>query len=331
VKRRNALKKISTLMAIAAALARFDSFAEAQSPAKLPKIGFLEARSASARNLELFKRDFREIGYIEGKNVAFESRYADDKVERLPALAEELVRRKVDAILTPGIVAALAAKNATSTIPIVCLNLADPTAAGLVNTIARPGGNVTGFTQLGAELAGKRLELLKETVPKLSRVAVLWNPQDPSSAQSWKESQVPARELSLQLHSMEVASADKYESAFQEAIKARSAALSVIGSLLNNSNQKLIIQLAAKSKLPTIGSREGFVEGGGLMAYASDRAEAYKRAAVMVDKILKGTKPADIPVEQPMKYELVINFKTAKMLGLTIPPIVLMRATRVVK
>jgi putative ABC transport system substrate-binding protein len=241
--------------AVAVALFAHSFLADAQQRAKIPTVGFLEARSASAPNLELFKRDFRELGYIDGKNFAFEARYADDKLDRLAALADELVRRKVDVIITPGLNAALAAKKATSTIPIVCLNLGDPTASGLVDSLARPGGNVTGFTQLGPELAGKRLELLKETIPKLSRVAVLWNPEDSSSRQAWKENHFPAHELGLQLHSMEVSSVEKYEGAFKEAIKARSAALSVVGSPLNNSNQKLVANLAAKNRLPTVGGR----------------------------------------------------------------------------
>ena len=305
--------------------------AEAQQPVKVAKIGFLEVRSASASGNELFWREFRKLGYAEGKNIAFESRYADDKLDRLPALADELVRLKVDVILTPGFNAALAAKNATRTIPIVCLNLSDPVSAGLVDSLARPGGNITGFTNIAPVLAGKRLELLKETIPKLSRVALLWNPQDPSSAQSWKESQLPARELDLQLHSMEVSSADKYESAFKAAIKARSAALAVTGTALNNSNQKQITDLAAKNRLPAIYSRDEYVANGGLMSYGADRAEPYRRVASMVDKILKGAKPADLPVEQPTKFELVINLKTAKQIGLTIPPNVLARADKVIK
>jgi putative ABC transport system substrate-binding protein len=305
--------------------------ADAQQPAKVAKIGFLEARSVSASGREFFWREFRKLGYVEGKNVAFESRYADDKLDRLSTLAEDLVRLKVDVILTPGINAALAAKNATRMIPIVCFNLSDPVAAGLVDSLARPGGNITGFTYIGPELAGKRLELLKETIPKLSRVALLWNPQDPSSAQSWKESQLPARELSLQLHSMDVSSADRYEGAFKEAIKARSTALAVIGSPLNNSNQKRIVDLAAKNRLPAIYSRDDYVTSGGLMSYGPDRSEAYRRVASMVDRILKGAKPADLPVEQPTKFELMINLKTAKALGLTIPPVVMMRAQKVIK
>ena len=232
------------------------------------------------RGHELFRRELRELGYVEGKNIAFEYRYADNKLDRLPALADELVRLKVDVLVTPGTPEALAAKNATKTIPIVFLGVADPVAAGLVDSLARPGGNITGFTNIGAVLAGKRLELLKETIPKLSRVAVLWNPQDPSSAQQWKESQLPARELGLQLHSMEVSSADKYESAFKEAIKARSAALAVTQSALAISNQKRIADLATKNRLPAIYPRGDFVDSGGLMSYGADQAEPYRRAAV---------------------------------------------------
>ena len=204
--------------------------------------------------------------------------------------------------------------------PLFFLGVADPVTAGLVDSLARPGGNITGFTNIAAVLAGKRLELFKETFPKLSRVAVLWNPQDPSSEQQWKESQLSARELGLQLYSMQVSSADKYESAFKEAIKARSAALAVTLHPLANSNQKRIADLAAKHRLPAIYPREDFVVSGGLMSYGPDRAESFRRAAVFVDKILKGAKPADIPVEQPKKFEFVINLKTAKQIGLTIPP-----------
>ena len=195
-------------------------FAEAQQPKKISKIGWIVTGSGSATGLESFRREILALGYVEGKNIAFESRYADNKLERLPTLAEELVRREVDVILTGTLSGALAAKNATKTIPIVFVISADPVAAGLVDSLARPGGNITGVTNISAVLAGKRLELLKETIPKLSRVAVLWNPQDPSPAQQWKESQVAARELGLQLHSMEVSSADKYEDAFKEATKA---------------------------------------------------------------------------------------------------------------
>jgi putative tryptophan/tyrosine transport system substrate-binding protein len=255
--------------------------------------------------LEIFRQRLLEFGYIEGKNLAIEYRYGEDKVERLPGLAEELVRLKVEVLIVSSTSAALAAKSATRTIPIVFLGASDPVTAGLVDSLARPGGNLTGFTNIGAVLAGKRLELLNETVPKLSRVAVLWEPQLPGSTLQWKESQLPARELGLQLHSIEVNGADKYEGAFKEATKARSSAVALIQSPLATSNRKQIADLATRNRLPAIYGRADYVDSGGLMSYGADQAEPFRRAAVFVDKILKGTKPADIPVEQPMKFEFV--------------------------
>jgi putative ABC transport system substrate-binding protein len=246
-------------------------------------------------------------------------------------LAEELVHLKVDVLIAPTTVEVLAAKNATRTIPIVFFNVPDPVASGLVDSLARPGGNITGFTTITAVLAGKRLELLKETVPNLSRVALLWDPQNPAAAQQWKESQQPARELGLQLHSMEVSSADKFEGAFKEAVKAHSAALAVTQNALVASNQKRIVELVAKNRLPAIFTSGNYVVSGGLMSYGADQVEPFRRAASMVDKILKGTKPADLPVEQPTKFELIINLKAAKQIGLTIPPNVLVRADRVIR
>ncbi len=210
------------------------------------------------------------------------------------------------AVTTPS---AIAGKNATRTIPIVFILVADPVEAGLIDSLARPGGNITGLTNIAAVLADKRLELLKETVPKLSRVALLWDPQNPGSAQAWKESQLPARALGLQLHSMEVSSADKFEGAFKDATKARSAALAVTPSAVAFSNRKQIVELAAKLRLPAIYYRDEFVDSGGLMSYGADLDDHYRRAAIYVDKILKGAKPADFPVEQPTKFELMINLK----------------------
>jgi putative ABC transport system substrate-binding protein len=313
-------------LALGIALLALSFPAQAQQQGKVAKIGYLQARPASSSDgSNVFRRMLREIGYVEGKNIAFEYRYADNNYDRLPALADELVRLKVDVLITPAMTAALAAKNATRTIPVVFFGAGDPVALGLVDSLARPGGNITGFITIEAVLTGKRLELLKESIPKLSRVAVLWDPKNPSSGQSWRESQLSARELGLQLHSMEVSSADKFDSAFNEAIKAGSAALAVTQSALNNSNQKWIAELAAKNRLPAIYGRGDFVASGGLMSYGADQAEPVRRAALYVDKILKSAKPADLPVEQPTKFELVINLKTAKALGLTIPPVVLMR------
>jgi putative ABC transport system substrate-binding protein len=307
------------------------TLAEAQQQAKVPKVGWLGVRPASAGRQETIRRMLGELGYVEGKNIAFEYRYADDHLDRLPAPADELVRLKVDVVVTPSTPEALAAKNATKTIPIVFVNVSDPVAVGLVDSLAQPGGNITGFTNIAAVLAGKRLELLKETVPKLSRVALLWDPQNPASAQQWKESQLPARQLGLQLYSMEVSSADKYESAFKEAIKARSGALAVTQHALASSNQKRIADLATKNRLPAIYPRGDRVASGGLMSYGLDQAEPYRRAASIVDKILKGRKPGDIPVEQPRKFELVINLKAAKQIGLTIPQSVVYQADKIIK
>ena len=292
------------------------AMARAQQPAKVAKIGWLSARPVSqGSGIESFRRELRALGYVEGKNIAFESRYADNKLDRLPALADELVRLKVDVLVTPATPAALALKNATRTIPVVFLGVPDPVASGLVDSLPRPGGNITGFTDIGAVLAGKRLELLKEAVLKLSRVAVLWDPQNPSATQQWKESQLPARELGLRLHSMEVSSADRFVGAFKDTTNAGSAALTVTSSAFNNSYQKRIADLAAKHRLPAIYPRGDFVESGGLMSYGADNAEPFRRAAIYVDKIFKGAKPADLPVEQPTKFELMINLKTAKALA----------------
>ena len=319
----------STLAALLFALC---SSVEAQQQARIPKIGWLGVRpAASDTGRELFGREFRALGYAEGKNIIFEYRSAEDKLERLPALADELVRLKVDVLLASLTPAAVAAKNATRTIPIVFHGGFDPVALGLVDSLARPEGNITGFTAIASALAGKRLDLLKETVSTLSRLAVLWDPQNPGSAQQWKESQLPARELALQLHPFEVSSADKFEDGFKEAIRARSAALAVLASPFFYTNQQLLVDLSAKNRLPAIYPRPDFVESGGLMSYGADRFEPSRRAALMVDKILKGAKPADLPVEQPTKFELVINLRTAKQIGLTIPPNVLARADRVFK
>jgi putative ABC transport system substrate-binding protein len=305
--------------------------AEAQQPGKIATIGWLGIGSASSvSRYNEFRRALGDLGYIEGKNVTFEYRSADNRLDRLPALADELVRLKVDLLITRGTPEAVALKNATKTIPIVFYDVTDPVGAGLVDSLARPGGNITGFSGLEAVLAGKRLELLKEAIPKLNRVAVLWNPQDLSSAQQWKATQLSARELGLKLYSMEVISGDKYPAAFKDAASARSEALAVIAGSLEDSNRKRIADLAAQNRLPAIYPRPVFVESSGLMSYGRDRNEAVRRVPAMIDKILKGTKPADLPVEQPTKFELVINLKTANDLGLRIPPVVLIRADRVI-
>jgi ABC-type uncharacterized transport system substrate-binding protein len=306
--------------------------AEAQQPIKMPKIGYLGSGFATGGPHKSFQREFLKLGYVEGRNISFESRFADNKYDRLPLLADELVRLKVDVIITPGANDTQAAKNATRTIPIVFSGaVSDPVSLGLVESLARPGGNITGFTTIGSSLAGKRLELLKETVPKLSRVAVLWDPQNLGSAQVWKESQLPAKELGLELHSLAVRSADKFESGFKEAVKARSGALTMTGGAVMANITKQVIKLAAKSRLPAIYNGADDVASGGLMSYGPDEIERYRRAAVLVDKILKGARPADLPVEQPTKFEFIINLEAAKQIGLTIPPNVLARADRVIR
>jgi putative tryptophan/tyrosine transport system substrate-binding protein len=320
-------------LTLSALLLALCSSAEAQQQAKVAKIGWLGFRSAArqAPGTEGFRRELLKLGYVEGKNIAFEYREAEGKLDRLPAVADELVRLKVDVIVTASTAGALAAKNTTRTIPIVFYSAGDPVATGLVDSLARPGGNLTGLTIITDVLVGKRLELLKETVPKLFRVAVLWNPENPGNALQWKESQLQAQALGLQLHSMAVSSADRYEGAFKEAAKARSAALAVTPDPLVISNLKLITDLAAKYRLPAIADRGEFVESGGLMSYGADQTEQVRRAVALMDKILKGAKPADLPVEQPMKFEFVINLKTAKQIGLTIPPNVLARADKVIR
>jgi putative tryptophan/tyrosine transport system substrate-binding protein len=330
-RRRSHGRKVFIGLTLGALLFALCPCVHAQQQARIPKIGWLSARRASNSGQEIIIRMLRDLGYVEGNNIAFEYRFADDQLDRLPALADELVRLKVDVLLTPGTPGALALKKATRTIPIVFIDVTDPVAAGLVDSLARPGGNITGFSSIEAVLAGKRLELLKETVSKLSRVAVLWDPRNPASTQEWKESQLAARGLGLQLYSMEVSSADKYRDAFKEAIRARSGALAVLSTPLAFSNQKQIAGLAARNRLPAIYVQGNFVIDGGLMSYGPDRTERYRRIAVFVDKILKGTKPADLPVEQPTKFEFIINLKAAKQIGLTIPPNVLARADKVIR
>jgi putative ABC transport system substrate-binding protein len=300
------IRNLRFLSLICSLLFALCSVAEAQQPGKMPKIGFLSSGPATRPWRASFQREFEKLGYVDGRNVNFIHRFADTNYDRLPALAEELVHLKVDVIITPGSNDTRAAKNATKTIPIVFLGAgSDPVALGLVDSLARPGGNLTGVSSIASALAGKRLELLKETIPKTSRVAVVWNPENAGSTQVWKESQSQAKELGLQLHSMTVNSAEQLESKFKEAVKARNGALVVTAGALLATIQTQIINLAAKYRMPAIAAGREFVDNGGLMSYGPDRVEPYQRGAVMVDKILKGAKPADLPVEHPTKFELV--------------------------
>ena len=326
------MRKNVLLFALTALLLALSYSVGAQQPTKLPKIGFVGVRPDDSKTtFESFKRQLQTLGYIEGKTIVYEYRNAENKRERLPALVDELIRLKVDVLVVAAGNEARAARNATKTIPIVGLNLGDPVQSGLIESLAHPGANLTGITPNLAELGGKRLELLKETVAKLVRVAVLWDPKAPASDQTLKDLQAPAIALGLQLHSMEVSSPDKFDNAFRDAIKTGSGAITVNLSPMINANQRRVHDLTAKHHLPAIYTRAEFVKSGGLMSYGADRDAGFARAAVMVDKILKGAKPQDIPVEQPMKFELVINLKTAKQIGLTIPPNVLVRADRVIR
>jgi putative tryptophan/tyrosine transport system substrate-binding protein len=305
----------------------------AQAQAKVRRIGLLSSFSPSeaAHWHQAFHLGLRDLGWIEGKNISIEYRYAEGRHDRLPDLAADLVRLKVDVIVTTATSDALAAQKATRAIPIVMVAAGDPVANGLVESLARPGGNVTGLSQMTVELAGKRLELLKEMVPKLSRVAVLWNPQSASATLNWKENQQPARQLGIQLQSLEVRSPNELDQAFEAATRARAGALAILPDPVISTNLKRIVDFAAKSRLPSIYQWSEFADAGGLVTYGPDRADLFRRAATYVDKILKGTKPGDLPVDQPTKFELVVNLKTAKALGITIPQSVLLRAGRVIE
>jgi putative ABC transport system substrate-binding protein len=308
--------------------------AQAQQAKKVPRIGYLSTLSPSSESsrAEAIRLALRELGYIEGQNIATEFRYTEGKPDRNQDLATELVRLKVDIILVSTGATIQAAKNATETIPIVMVGLAaDPVGLGLVESLARPGGNVTGLTSLSRELAG--LELLKEAVPKLARVAVLYDPAIPRGVIEVKEVlPVAARALGLSVRSWEVRAADDFEKVFAALNKQRPDELYVAGGgQLLFANEKRIAGFALKSRLPSVYARREAVDAGGLMYYGADLSDIYRRVAYYVDKILKGAKPGDLPVEQPTKFELVINLKTAKQIGLTIPPIVLMRADRVIR
>jgi len=307
--------------------------AEAQQPGKVPRIGFLAAAttSAVAARIEVFRHGLRELGYIEGKNVVVESPSAEGKPDRLPALAAELVRLKVDVIVSGGPTATRAAKEATSTIPIVMTQDSDPVGSGFVTSLARPGGNITGLSNLSSDLVGKRLELLKEIVPRLSRVGVLGSSTQPGNAEALRELEPTAGTLGVRLQYLDVLSPKDIETAFRAGSKGRAEAVLVLGSPVLNSHRTQIADLAAKSRLLVIYDRREYVEAGGLMSYATSITALDRRAATYVDKILKGAKPADLPVEQPKTFELVINLKAAKQIGLTIPPNVLVRADKVIK
>jgi putative tryptophan/tyrosine transport system substrate-binding protein len=311
------------------------SIVDAQQPKKVPRIGYLSGRgdpSTPDPLADAFRQGLRDLGYIEGKNILVEYRYAEGKLDRIPSLVAELVQLKVDVLVSPTLPAIRAAKQTTKTIPIVMLTNVDPVATGIVDSLARPGGNITGLARFMTELSGKRLELLKEVVPKISHVGVLWDADDPDAAIGFKEYEAAARALKIQLQSLEVRGPNPdLEGAFQAAAKGRASALITVRNLLLLRYPKRIADLAIKNRLPSMYEGSDFVETGGLMSYSSSDAESFRRAATYVDKILKGAKPADLPVEQPTKFEFIINLKAAKQIGLTIPPNVLARADRVIR
>jgi len=309
------------------------SSGEAQQPAKLPTIGLLGAASASsyAPFVEAFRQGMHDRGYVEGKNVAVEYRWAEGKYDRLPDLAAELVRLKVDVIVTHGTPGTLAAKQATATIPIVMTVVGDPVGSGLVASLARPGGNITGTSIFAPELGPKRLELLKEALPRVSRVAVLWNADNPINEPTVKSIEKLAQTLKTQLQEVQVREPSEFDKAFSSMVAKRADALLVLEDAMLNDQAKQIADRAAKSRLPTVFGFGGAVDVGGLMAYEASWPDLWRRSATFVDKIFKGAKPAELPVEQASKFQLVINLKTAKQIGVTIPQSFLFRADKVIK
>ena len=305
----------------------------AQQPTKVPRVGFLSGGSLStnAARREAFLQALRELGYVDGQNIVIERRFADGKLHRLPALAAELVRLKVDVIVTVGGRGTRAAREATKTIPIVMAQVPDPVGDGFVASLARPGGNITGLSALGPELSGKRLDLLKETVPKLSRVAVLGTSTAPGNAQQLREVELAGGALKVKPQVLDVLDPKDIETAFRAANKGRAEGVLVLSASVFVSRQTQVLDLAQKSRLPAIYYRPDFVEAGGLMGYGVNDTDLYRRAATYVDKILKGAKTGELPVEQPKKFEFIVNLKAAKQIGLTIPPNVLARADRVIR
>jgi putative ABC transport system substrate-binding protein len=327
------MKKRITVLSVCALLFALCGSGEAQQAKKIPRVGFLLEGAPSAisdsTRIEAFRQGLREMGYTEGKNISIEYRFAEGKRERLANLATELVLLKPDVIVTYGTVGAVALREATTTIPIVTFGSGDPVERGLVASLARPGGNVTGLSGLNRDLSGKRLDLLKEVIPRLARVAVLWDAS--GSGDNFKDTELAAQAVGVQLQSLDVRSADSIERAFKAATERKAQGLIMLANPFTTAHATRIVQLAIKHRLPTMFSQGVYVESGGLMSYSPNLADLARRAAVYVDKILKGATPADLPVEQPMKFEFVINLKTAKRIGLKIPPNVLARADRVIK
>ena len=326
-------RKIAVCL-LTTALLSIAPFASAQQPKKVPRIGVLAQSSALflSTHFEAFREGLRELGYVEGKSIVIEYRYAEGELDRLPALADELVRLKVDVIVASSTVSVLAAKKATKEIPVVFETIGDPVASGVVASLARPGGNITGLTMgSGADLYGKRLELLKETIPKLTRAAILWNPMNTAAQLALKQSQATAQALNLQIQSLEVRRPEDIEPAFDAATRAKTGAMMITQNAPITTYRQRIVDLAVKHRLPLIYPQRQWPDTGGLMSYGSNVDDIYRRLASYVDRILKGAKPADLPVERSTKLELIINLKAAKQIGLTIPPNLLARADKVIK
>ena len=326
-------KAVALSILVAVILLAVAVLAEAQQPTKIPRIGFLSALSSSSMSArtEAFRQGLRDLGYVEGRNIVIEWQYAEEKADRLRELAAELVRLKVDVIVTGGPTATRVAKEATRTIPIVMAFDDDPVGSGFVASLARPGRNITGLSRLAPEISGKQLELLKEIVPRLSRVAVFGNSTRPGTAQSLRETKLAAGVFGVKLQYQDVLGPKDIETLFQEARKGRVDAVLVLESPVFLSHRKQIADLAVKSQLPVIYPQSDYMDAGCLMFYGASIIDLYWRAATYVDKILKGAKPADLPIEQPKKFEFIINLKAAKQIGLTIPPNVLVRADRVIR
>jgi putative tryptophan/tyrosine transport system substrate-binding protein len=321
-----------TVLTLCAMLLALCVSAQAQQPKKVPRIGYLGgSATANPHRLEAFRRGLRDLRYVEGKNIALELRFPEGDLQREHAVAAELVRLNVDVIVTVGSNATRAAKEATATIPIVMTQDPDPVGNKFVASLARPGGNITGLSNLNRELSGKRLELLKEIIPRLSRVAVFGTSTQPGHAQARKETELAAPALGVKLQYLDVLEPKDIEASFRAATKGRAEAALGLGGAVLNSHRSQVVELAAKSRLPAMYSTQAYVEGGGLMSYGVSITDLDRRAATYVDKILKGAKPADLPVEQPMKFEFIVNLKAAKQIGLTIPPNVLVRADKVIK
>ena len=325
--RRKFIRRLVTYFLTAAPLAH------AQQPGKVYRIGFVLAGTPTsmASRVEGFRQGVRELGYIEGKNIVIEYRYAEGKEDRLPDLAAELVRLNVDIIVVQGGNATLAAKNATKTIPIVMAAVSDPVGSGLVASLARPGGNITGFSLINTDLSGKRLELLKEAIPGLTRVAVLTYRDNPAAMLMLKETEAAAQALGLKLQILEVSASNKLENTFGVAKKGRSQAIDVLSSVFFVDQRKEIVDFATRSRLPAMYVDSVLTDTGGLMSYGANIPDLFRRAASYVDKILKGRTPADLPVEQPMRFEFIVNLKAAKQIGFTVPPNLLVRATKVIR